>query len=57
MGRVRFGKDHQVVFGLDPKETATAAVYQWQDGKRVIVFPEALAEAKIQLPAGLKAAR
>lgn len=57
MGRVRFGKDHQVVFGLDPKETATAAVYQWQDGKRVIVFPEALAEAKIQLPAGLKAAK
>lgn len=57
MGRVRFGKDHQVVFGLDPKETATAAVYQWRDGKRVIVFPEALAEAKIQLPAGLKPAK
>jgi branched-chain amino acid transport system substrate-binding protein len=57
MGRVRFGRDHQVVFGLDPREAATAAVYQWQDGKRVIVYPEALAEGRIQLPPGLKAAR
>jgi branched-chain amino acid transport system substrate-binding protein len=57
MGRVKFGKDHQVIFGLDPRETATAAVYQWQDGKRVIVYPEALAEGRIQLPAGLKPAK
>jgi branched-chain amino acid transport system substrate-binding protein len=57
MGRVKFGKDHQVIFGLDPRETATAAVYQWQDGKRVIVYPEALADGKIQLPAGLKPAK
>jgi branched-chain amino acid transport system substrate-binding protein len=47
-----------VVYGFDPKETAVAAVFQWtDDGKRRIVFPESLAEAKIQLPKGLKPAK
>jgi len=58
MGRIRFDAGNQVVYGFDPKETAVAAVFQWtDDGKRRIVFPESLAEAKIQLPKGLKAAK
>jgi len=58
MGRIRFDAGNQVVYGFDPKETAVAAVFQWtEDGKRRIVFPETLAEAKIQLPKGLKSAK
>ncbi|MCU0601557.1 MAG: ABC transporter substrate-binding protein [Desulfobacterales bacterium] len=58
MGRIRFDAGNQVVYGFDPKETAVAAIFQWtEDGKRRIVFPESLAEAKIQLPKGLKSAK
>jgi branched-chain amino acid transport system substrate-binding protein len=58
MGRVKFDAGNQAVFGFDPKETAVAAVFQWtEDGKRKIVFPGTLAEAKIQLPKGLKSAK
>jgi branched-chain amino acid transport system substrate-binding protein len=55
IGRIRFGKDHQVVFGYDPKETAVGCGFQWQKpGKRVVVFPEGFAEGKIQLPPYMK---
>ncbi len=55
MGRIRYDQGNQVVYGNDPGETAVAAVFQWtEDGKRKIVFPESIAEAKIQLPPGLK---
>jgi branched-chain amino acid transport system substrate-binding protein len=55
MGRIKYDKGNQVVYGNDPAETAVAAVFQWtDDGKRKIVFPASIAEAKIQLPAGLK---
>jgi branched-chain amino acid transport system substrate-binding protein len=58
MGRIRFDAGNQVIYGFDPKETAVGAVFQWtDDGKRRIVFPESLAEAKIQLPKGLKSAK
>jgi len=58
MGRIRFDAGNQVIYGFDPKETAVAAVFQWtDDGKRRIVFPESLAETKINLPKGLKAAK
>jgi branched-chain amino acid transport system substrate-binding protein len=58
MGRIRFDAGNQVVYGFDPRETAVAAVFQWtDDGKRRIVFPDSLAEAKIQLPKGLKSAK
>jgi branched-chain amino acid transport system substrate-binding protein len=55
MGRIRYDQGHQVVYGSDFKETAVGAVFQWtEDGKRVIVFPASIAEAKIKLPPGLK---
>jgi branched-chain amino acid transport system substrate-binding protein len=58
MGRIRFDEGNQVIYGFDPKETAVAAVFQWtEDGKRRIVFPESLAESRIQLPKGLTPAK
>jgi branched-chain amino acid transport system substrate-binding protein len=55
IGRIKFGKDHQVIFGFDPKETALACAIQWvKPGKREVVFPEAVAESKIALPPYMK---
>jgi branched-chain amino acid transport system substrate-binding protein len=55
MGRIKYGAGNQIVYGLDPKETAVGAVIQWtEDGKRKIVFPASLATSKIHLPPGLK---
>jgi branched-chain amino acid transport system substrate-binding protein len=55
VGRIKFGKDHQVVYGFDPKETALGCAFQWvKPGKRVVVFPEVVAEGKIQLPPYMK---
>jgi branched-chain amino acid transport system substrate-binding protein len=50
IGHITFGKDHQVIYGLDPKTTALGAVFQWKDGERVPVFPPTVAEGKIELP-------
>jgi branched-chain amino acid transport system substrate-binding protein len=47
IGRIAFNKNHQVVFGEDPKQTATSLAFQWHAGKRVLVYPEAVAESKI----------
>jgi branched-chain amino acid transport system substrate-binding protein len=58
MGWVKFTKGHQVVYGKDPLKVSTGAVFQWtEDGKRVIVFPPALAEGKIMLPSWIKSAK
>jgi len=55
VGRIRFGKDHQAVYGLDPKEAAIGCAFQWRKpGVRVPVFPEIVAEGKIELPPYMK---
>jgi len=55
IGRIRFGKDHQVIFGFDPKETALGCAFQWRKpGTRAVVFPEVVAESKIELPPYMK---
>lgn len=55
IGRIKFGKGHQVIFGFNPKETAVGVGFQWKKpGKRVVVFPEAFAEGKIDLPPYMK---
>jgi branched-chain amino acid transport system substrate-binding protein len=55
IGRIRFGKNHQVVFGNDPKETALGCIAQWsKTGTREIVYPESVADAKVHLPEGVK---
>ena len=52
MGRIRFHRSHQAFFGDDPTQEALAAVIQWTSlGRRRIVFPPAIAEGDIQLPA------
>jgi branched-chain amino acid transport system substrate-binding protein len=51
MGRIRFDKNHMIIFGDDPNEMGLCAVvYQWQKGVRVPVMPKAFAEGTIQLP-------
>lgn len=55
IGHIKFGKDHQAIYGLDPKQTAIGAAFQWtKPGTRVPVFPAVAAEAKIQLPGAAK---
>ncbi|WP_028321468.1 ABC transporter substrate-binding protein [Desulfatiglans anilini] len=54
-GRVRFDpKSHQVIPSYDPQEGAVGSIFQWQDGKRVVVFPESIAMGKIILPPWMK---
>ncbi|RKX99540.1 MAG: hypothetical protein DRP55_07125 [Spirochaetes bacterium] len=44
IGRVRFGKGHQVIFGTDPEKEALIIDYQWQEpGKRVPIYPDSVA--------------
>lgn len=58
MGRIKFDDGHQVIYDMNPEESAVAAVIQWNgDGSRTIVFPPAIAEGDIKLPAGLKPAQ
>jgi branched-chain amino acid transport system substrate-binding protein len=55
LGRVKFSPGHQALFGNDPQVEASGAVFQWrEDGSRVIVYPPALAEGKIELPGWIK---
>jgi branched-chain amino acid transport system substrate-binding protein len=51
IGHIKFGKTHQVIFGDDFKQTASSLAFQWRAGKRVLVYPESLAEAQIEVPA------
>jgi len=54
-GRLRFDpKSHQVIPSLDPKEGAVGTIFQWQAGKRVVVFPKSIAMGEIQLPPWMK---
>ncbi len=55
IGRIKFDEGNQVIYGNDPTQTACGCIFQWtDDGKRVIVFPEALAEGKVKLPGWIK---
>lgn len=51
VGKIKFDKGHQAVYGDNPTETGTSLAFQWIDGKRVVVFPDNAAEAAIELPA------
>jgi len=58
MGRIRFDEGHQAIFGMDPNEAAVACVFQWSEqGDRINVYPESIADGKIMLPPGLKSAK
>ena len=41
-GRIRFDpKTHQVIPATDPEKGAVGCMFQWQDGKRVAIWPDA----------------
>ncbi|NIQ40290.1 MAG: ABC transporter substrate-binding protein [Proteobacteria bacterium] len=54
-GRLRFDKsNHQAVYGDNPEETLVGQALQWQDGKRVTVWPPKIATGAYQLPPWMK---
>lgn len=54
-GRIRFDpKSHQVIPSLDPNTGAVGSIFQWQAGKRVVVFPKSIAMGEIKLPPWMK---
>lgn len=51
VGRIRFSKEHQLIFGYNPKDAAVGCIFQWKrPGIRVPVFPLSIAEGEIKLP-------
>jgi len=54
-GRIRFDpKTHQIIPSVDPNEGAVGTIFQWQAGKRVVVFPPKIAVGEILLPPWMK---
>ena len=54
-GRIKFDpKNHQVIPSVDPKEGAVGTLFQWQKGKRIVVFPPKIAMGEIKLPPWMK---
>jgi branched-chain amino acid transport system substrate-binding protein len=54
-GRIRFDpKSHQIIPSRDPKEGAVGTIFQWQAGKRTVVFPKSIAVGEIMLPPWMK---
>lgn len=54
MGRIRFHRGHQAIFGRDTHQEAVACLIQWtREGKRRIVYPESLAEGEITISSSL----
>jgi len=49
IGRIAFNKNHQVVYGEDPAKTAVSLAFQWRGGKRVLVYPESVADSHIEV--------
>jgi branched-chain amino acid transport system substrate-binding protein len=50
-GRIRFDpKSHQVIPDYDPEKGAVPCWFQWQDGKRVQVWPPGVALSEIKIP-------
>jgi branched-chain amino acid transport system substrate-binding protein len=54
-GKIKFNpKNHQVIPSTDPNEGAVGTIFQWQAGKRVVVFPPKIAMGEIKLPPWMK---
>ncbi len=50
-GRLRFDKtNHQAIYGTNPKETLVGNYMQWQNGKRVAIWPQQIAIGEFKLP-------
>jgi len=54
-GRIKFNpKNHQVIPSVDPNEGAVGTIFQWQKGKRIVVFPPKIAMGEVKLPPWMK---
>jgi len=54
-GRIKFDpKSHQVIPSIDPNEGAVGTIFQWQAGKRVVIFPPKIAMGEVKLPPWMK---
>ena len=54
-GRIKFNpKNHQVIPSVDPNEGAVGTIFQWQTGKRIVVFPPKIAMGEVKLPPWMK---
>ncbi|MBN1554157.1 MAG: ABC transporter substrate-binding protein [Phycisphaerae bacterium] len=53
-GRLRFDKNHQCVFGYDPKTTVLGNWAQWQEGQRVTIWPAAAKTGDLKMPPWLQ---
>jgi branched-chain amino acid transport system substrate-binding protein len=50
-GKIAFDpKTHQVIPSYNPKEGAVGTWFQWQEGKRVVIWPSTIAMGKIRIP-------
>ena len=57
-GRIKFDPvSNQVIPSNDPQKGAVGTIFQWQDGKRVVVFPKSIATGQIKLPPWMKAGK
>ncbi|MBM4340716.1 MAG: hypothetical protein FJ110_14380 [Deltaproteobacteria bacterium] len=54
-GRIKFDKStHNQIFDGNPKESSIIVSYQWRAGKMIPVYPDIVAEAKIELAPWMK---
>jgi len=53
-GTIRFDKNHQIIYGYDPKTSVLGCWVQWQDGERACIFPDAAATGTVKMPPWLK---
>ena len=54
-GRIKFNpKNHQVIPSTNPKEGVVGTIFQWQAGKRIVVFPPKIAMGEVKLPPWMK---
>ncbi len=57
-GRIRFDpKSNQIIPSTDPQKGAVGTIFQWQAGKRVVVFPPKIATGQVMLPPWMKPGR
>jgi branched-chain amino acid transport system substrate-binding protein len=50
-GRIRFDPDdHQVIPSYDPAEGAVSSWFQWQEGRRVVIWPPSIATGSVVIP-------
>jgi branched-chain amino acid transport system substrate-binding protein len=49
-GRLRFDKNHQCILGYDPQNAILGNWAQWQNGKRVTIWPPAAKMGDLKIP-------